>query len=205
MHWAVDNRCGSDEASQLYDGVKLPERPADIEDSCCLIGDNAHTPMGRIHSLNFALEYLKIRHNMKKADASKHSAGSVIQPGYPHQLPLTPHHSPAAACHVLGVKGFPPIAHQNGSPPSPAPRTKSQSIGGQTEMDWDIHDPVPLSQPPARPPKGGCHRQIIEAAAVHWRAELQDHGQQPTSTHSELESSYNAVNINSGNNTGIQK
>lgn len=46
-----------------------------------------------------------------------------IHPGYPHQLPLTPHHSPASACHVLGVKGFPPIAHQNGTPPSPAPRT----------------------------------------------------------------------------------
>jgi len=40
-----------------------------------------------------------------------------------------------------------------------------------------------------------------EAAAVHWRAELQDHGQQRISTHSEPESSYNAVNINSGNNT----
>lgn len=63
---------------------------------------------------------------------------------YPHQLPVTPHHSPASACHVLGVKGFPTIAHQNGAPPTPAPRTKSQSIGWQTEMDWDVHDPVPF-------------------------------------------------------------
>lgn len=47
----------------------------------------------------------------------------LAHPGYPHWLPLTPHHSPASACHVLGVKGFPPIAHQKGAPPSPAPRT----------------------------------------------------------------------------------
>lgn len=40
----------------------------------------------------------------------------------PHQLPLTPHHSPASACHVLGVKGcplsFPRMGH---SPPAPHP------------------------------------------------------------------------------------
>ncbi len=80
---------------------------------------------------------------------------------YPHQLPLTPHHSPVSACHVLGVKGFPPIAHQNGTPPSLAPRTKSQSIARQTEMDWDFHDPVPFRRSPA-PPKGCCHTQIME-------------------------------------------
>lgn len=84
-----------------------------------------------------------------------------IHPSYPHQLPLTPHHSPASACHVLGVKGFPPIALQNGTPPSQAPRTKSQSIAWQTEMDWDIHDPVPFREPP-HPPKGCCPGQIIE-------------------------------------------
>lgn len=68
---------------------------------------------------------------------------------YPHQLPVTPHHSPASACHVLGVKGFPPIAHQKGTPPSRAPCTKSQSIAWQTEMDWDIRDPVPFREAPA--------------------------------------------------------
>lgn len=84
-----------------------------------------------------------------------------IHPSYPHQLPLTSHHSLASVCHVLGVKRFPPIAHQNGTPPSPAPRTKSQSIAWQTEMDWDIPDPVPSSEAP-HPPKGCCHWQIIE-------------------------------------------
>lgn len=60
----------------------------------------------------------------------------------PHQLPVTPHHSSASACHVLGVKGFPPIAHQNGTPTiSCPPHTKSQSIAGQTEMDWDVPRP----------------------------------------------------------------
>lgn len=29
-----------------------------------------------------------------------------------------------------------------------APRTKSQSIAWQTEMDWDIHDPVPFREAP---------------------------------------------------------
>lgn len=51
---------------------------------------------------------------------------------YPHQLPVTPHHSPASACHVLGVKGFPPIAHQKGTPPSPARALNhNQSLGRQ--------------------------------------------------------------------------
>lgn len=43
----------------------------------------------------------------------------------PHQLPMTPRHSPASACHVLGVKGsplsFPRMGHS--PPPSPAPHT----------------------------------------------------------------------------------
>ncbi|GLD56227.1 kazal-type serine protease inhibitor domain-containing protein 1-like protein [Lates japonicus] len=76
-------------------------------------------------------------------------SNTQIHASYPHQLPLTPHHSPASACHVLGVKGIPPIAHQNGTPPSPAPRTKSQSIAWETEMDWDIHDPVTFREAPA--------------------------------------------------------
>lgn len=37
----------------------------------------------------------------------------------------------------------------------------AQSIGWQTEMDWDVHDPVPSREAPA-PPTGCCHWQIIE-------------------------------------------
>lgn len=47
----------------------------------------------------------------------------------PHQLPLTPHRSPASARHVLGVKGFSTYRSSERSPTSSGP-THNQSLGG---------------------------------------------------------------------------
>lgn len=63
-------------------------------------------------------------------------------------------------------KGSPPIAHQKRTPPSPAPCPKSQSIAWQTEMDWDVRDPLPSRDPrlppsTTGPPKSCCHWRII--------------------------------------------
>lgn len=69
-----------------------------------------------------------------------------MQPSYPHQLPMTLHHSPASACHVLGVKGSPPIVHQNETPPSPAPHTINPF--GRQRWIGATHDPVPSAEDP---------------------------------------------------------
>lgn len=78
---------------------------------------------------------------------------------YPHQLPMTPHHSPASACHVLGVKGS-PLSFLRMEPPHLLPRT--QSIPWWTEMDWSHPWPHTFRRGPPTPAKSGCHYCIIE-------------------------------------------
>lgn len=64
---------------------------------------------------------------------------------YPHQLPMTPHHSPASACHVLGVKGS-PLSFLRMEPPIPCP-AHNQSLGGQRWIGAP-HDPIPSAEDP---------------------------------------------------------
>lgn len=54
-------------------------------------------------------------------------------PCNPHQLLLTPHHSPASACHVLGVKGVPTYRSSKWNPTISCPRAlnHNQSLGRQ--------------------------------------------------------------------------
>lgn len=87
------------------------------------------------------------------------SSNLLIHPWYPHQLPLTPHHRPASACHVLGVKGFPTYRSSEWNPTISCPE-HNQSLGRQRWIGASATPYLPGEAPAL--PKGCCHWQIME-------------------------------------------
>lgn len=76
----------------------------------------------------------------------------------PHQLPVTHHHSPASACHVLGVKGVPLLSLIRKEPHHLLHRAlnHNQWLGRQRWIGT-----LTTLYPPPGPPKSCRHWQII--------------------------------------------
>lgn len=84
--------------------------------------------------------------------------------GPPHQLPVTHHHSPASACHVLGVKGVPLLSLIRKEPHHLLHRAlnHNQWLGRQRWIGTLTTLYLPGTRlPPPGPPKSCRHWQII--------------------------------------------